>query len=141
MSTQFLHDYRESIACCYIEAGRAGVRLAADVKLSPLQPSGASQLQAVSSAPTMADAPVTNRNGHTPPPAELVSLAQIDALFTLAFEQASEDKEVLGTRLRRAMGVSEDGPAGASVQKPTVWVNKTSRVTKNQWVRLHLTAE
>ena len=55
----------------------------------------------------------------------------------------------LAGRLERCLGGGADGsgrgadygPAGASVQKPTVWVNKTSQVTKNQWVRLHLTAE
>jgi hypothetical protein len=43
-----------------------------------------------------------------------------------------------------AVGTAEspvDGPAGASVQKPTVWVHKTSGVMKNQWGRLPVTNE
>lgn len=35
---------------------------------------------------------------------------------------------------------SLEGPAGASVQKPTVRLNGTTQVTKNQWVRLHMTS-
>jgi hypothetical protein len=36
MSETFLREHRESISCCFIEAGRAGVRLPAGVQLPPL---------------------------------------------------------------------------------------------------------
>ena len=35
-TTTFIKEHRESISCCYIEAGRAGVRLAPTVALPPL---------------------------------------------------------------------------------------------------------
>jgi hypothetical protein len=38
MSEDFLRQHRESISCCYIEAGRAGVRLPPAVQLPPLAP-------------------------------------------------------------------------------------------------------
>jgi hypothetical protein len=37
LSETFLREHRESISCCFIEAGRAGVRLPAGVQLPPLQ--------------------------------------------------------------------------------------------------------
>jgi glycerol kinase len=36
---------------------------------------------------------------------------------------------------------AHDGPAGASVHKPTVSVNETTQVKKNQWVRLPIIIE
>src|SRR5919109_5190166 len=36
LSETFLREHRESISCCFIEAGRAGVRLPAGVPLPPL---------------------------------------------------------------------------------------------------------
>jgi hypothetical protein len=36
----FLRQHRESISCCFIEAGRAGVRLPERVHLPPLEPAG-----------------------------------------------------------------------------------------------------
>jgi hypothetical protein len=36
MTETFLREHRESISCCFIEAGRAGVRLPAGVQLPPL---------------------------------------------------------------------------------------------------------
>ena len=36
MSETFLREHRESISCCFIEAGRAGVRLPPAVQLPPL---------------------------------------------------------------------------------------------------------
>src|SRR5882724_6768238 len=47
LSETFMRDHRESISCCFIEAGRAGVRLPAAVHLPPLG----------------ADAPVAQDNG------------------------------------------------------------------------------
>ena len=35
----------------------------------------------------------------------------------------------------------EPGPAGASAQKPTVWENRISQATKNQWVRLSMISQ
>jgi hypothetical protein len=37
LSETFLREHRESISCCFIEAGRAGVRLPAGVQLPPLR--------------------------------------------------------------------------------------------------------
>jgi hypothetical protein len=36
MSETFMREHRESISCCFIEAGRAGVRLPPAVQLPPL---------------------------------------------------------------------------------------------------------
>jgi hypothetical protein len=36
LTEAFIQQHRESIACCFIESGRAGVRLRASVTLSPL---------------------------------------------------------------------------------------------------------
>ncbi len=36
MSETFLREHRESVSCCFIEAGRAGVRLPSGVQLPPL---------------------------------------------------------------------------------------------------------
>jgi hypothetical protein len=36
MSETFLREHRESISCCFIEAGRAGVWLPSGVQLPPL---------------------------------------------------------------------------------------------------------
>jgi hypothetical protein len=36
LTEAFLRDHRESISCCFIESGRAGVRLPASVQLPPL---------------------------------------------------------------------------------------------------------
>jgi len=47
LSETFLREHRESISCCFIEAGRAGVRLPAAVHLPPLA----------------ADSPVAQDNG------------------------------------------------------------------------------
>jgi hypothetical protein len=40
MSETFLQAHRESISCCFIESGRAGVRLPERVQLPPLEPAG-----------------------------------------------------------------------------------------------------
>jgi hypothetical protein len=40
MSETFLQAHRESISCCFIEAGKAGVRLPSAVQLPPLEPAG-----------------------------------------------------------------------------------------------------
>lgn len=48
LSEAFLQAHRESISCCFIEAGRAGVRLPASVPLPPLL--GATGTEAVPSA-------------------------------------------------------------------------------------------
>jgi hypothetical protein len=53
MSETFLREHRESISCCFIEAGRAGVRLPSGVQLPPL-----------AQAEPVADAPVASPNGH-----------------------------------------------------------------------------
>jgi hypothetical protein len=37
LSATFIREHRESISCCFIEAGRAGVRLPPAVQLPPLQ--------------------------------------------------------------------------------------------------------
>jgi hypothetical protein len=52
MTETFIKEHRESISCCFIEAGRAGVRLSAGVTLPPL------------SAP----AATTTTNGQAPEP-------------------------------------------------------------------------
>jgi hypothetical protein len=49
LTETFIREHRESISCCFIEAGRAGVRLPSAVQLPPL-----------SGAP---DAPVAQANG------------------------------------------------------------------------------
>jgi hypothetical protein len=74
MSETFLREHRESISCCFIEAGRAGVRLPPAVPLPPLSgpiveappdqaPAAAGELMC-SGMPT---APAARTNGHTPP--------------------------------------------------------------------------
>jgi hypothetical protein len=62
LSETFLREHRESISCCFIEAGRAGVRLPAAVHLPPLG----------------ADAPVVSPNGQAPPP-ETSDVATVEA--------------------------------------------------------------
>jgi hypothetical protein len=59
----FMREHRESISCCFIEAGRAGVRLPPAVQLPPLTaPSAPSQDR--TEGEHVADAPVTQANGH-----------------------------------------------------------------------------
>jgi hypothetical protein len=80
MSEDFLRQHRESISCCFIEAGRAGVRLPPAVPLPPLTaPDQAPASEAAdrtkgdpeageilcTGMPPAPEAPPTN--GHTPP--------------------------------------------------------------------------
>jgi hypothetical protein len=80
MSEQFIHEYRESIACCFIAADRAGVRLPPAVQLPPLsepsadattgqapEASGAMSSQLDMHGSGMPPAPEATSNGHTPP--------------------------------------------------------------------------
>jgi hypothetical protein len=70
MSETFLREHRESISCCFIEAGRAGVRLPPAVQLPPLTapaveaPAEAGEIMC-SGMPPAPEAPATN--GHMPP--------------------------------------------------------------------------
>jgi hypothetical protein len=86
LSETFIREHRESISCCFIEAGRAGVRLPPAVPLPPLSgpPAAAAPGQAQASEPAdraagdpeageimctgMPPAPEPPAtNGHTPP--------------------------------------------------------------------------
>jgi hypothetical protein len=93
MSETFLREHRESISCCFIEAGRAGVRLPAGVTLPPLvadarvasangQPvEPVSQLVA---SPVNGDVPdipppmdLAPSNGHAPTPPVIATAADL----------------------------------------------------------------
>jgi hypothetical protein len=69
MSETFLREHRESISCCFIEAGRAGVRLPPAVQLPPLSeptveaPAEAGEIMCRGMPP----APEDSTNGDTPP--------------------------------------------------------------------------
>jgi hypothetical protein len=70
LTETFLREHRESISCCFIEAGRAGVRLPPAVQLPPLSgppaadpPAEAGEIMC-SGMPPDPEAPT---NGHTPP--------------------------------------------------------------------------
>jgi hypothetical protein len=74
MTETFMREHRESISCCFIEAGRAGVRLPPAVPLPPLSgpiveappdqaPAAAGELRCSGMSP----APEAPTNGHTPP--------------------------------------------------------------------------
>jgi len=75
MTEDFLRQHRESISCCFIEAGRAGVRLPPAVHLPPLggSPTAATNGQAPSpetsdvSEADIPDFPPPASNGDTPP--------------------------------------------------------------------------
>jgi hypothetical protein len=72
LSETFIREHRESISCCFIEAGRAGVRLLPAVQLPPLSgPPAADQptedaaiIDGITSDPERETPPT---NGHTPP--------------------------------------------------------------------------
>jgi hypothetical protein len=78
LSEQFIHEYRESIACCFIEAGKAGVRLPPAVELPPLAaPSAPSPPPAPESADLHTgdhggDVPVSQGHGHPEAPEEFL---------------------------------------------------------------------
>jgi hypothetical protein len=70
MSETFMREHRESISCCFIEAGRAGVRLPSAVPLPPL-PQATGVLHSEFSADGHPVEPVTPLvdlpvNGHPP---------------------------------------------------------------------------
>jgi hypothetical protein len=71
LSETFIREHRESISCCFIEAGRAGVRLPPSVQLRPLSeptveaPAEAGEIiGGITPDPERVTPPT---NGHTPP--------------------------------------------------------------------------
>src|SRR5262245_41017963 len=73
LSEAFIKEHRESIACCFIETGRAGVRLPAAVKLPP---GGAEPLAQGTGQPAENSAP------SSPPPATDAGLSPSGAEFS-----------------------------------------------------------
>jgi hypothetical protein len=63
MSETFMREHRESISCCFIEAGRAGVRLPPAVQLPPLTAPSAASVNG--QAPEPEEVPSSNGHGAT----------------------------------------------------------------------------
>jgi hypothetical protein len=81
LTETFLREHRESISCCFIEAGRAGVRLPPAVQLPPLSgppaadpPAEAGEIMC-SGMPPAPEAPPTN--GDTPPLSVITTVAEL----------------------------------------------------------------
>jgi hypothetical protein len=74
LTEAFLREHRESISCCFIESGRAGVRLPAGAVLPPLAPPAAASVPGATvhpSAPTPAvDVAPSNGAAAPEPPAD-----------------------------------------------------------------------
>ena len=70
LSETFIREHRESISCCFIEAGREGLRLPSAVQLPPLAPPNGDAPETGdlhgSDRPEAPEAP--SPNGHAPPP-------------------------------------------------------------------------
>jgi hypothetical protein len=63
LSETFLREHRESISCCFIEAGRAGVRLPPAVQLPPLQMSVGDHQMSAGDNGAVPDVPPPPTNG------------------------------------------------------------------------------
>ena len=80
LTETFLREHRESISCCFIGAGRAGVRLPPAVQLPPLSeptveaPAEAGEIMC-SGRPPAPEAPPTN--GDTPPLSVITTVAEL----------------------------------------------------------------
>jgi hypothetical protein len=72
LSERFLREHRESISCCFIESGRAGVQVPAGVTLPPLAAEAPMASTTGQGEETSADTPVKppvdqSANGHAIP--------------------------------------------------------------------------
>ena len=80
MSETFMKEHRESISCCFIEAGRTGVRLPSGVQLPPLTappveaPAEAGEIMCSGRPPAPEEPPT---NGDTPPLSVITTVAEL----------------------------------------------------------------
>ena len=80
LSETFIREHRESISCCFIEAGRAGVWLPPSVQLPPLSeptveaPAEAGEIMCSGRPPAPEEPPT---NGDTPPLSVITTVAEL----------------------------------------------------------------